>query len=50
MILVETFLFQVLSEKKDISKKELTTLNLKYVLNIAPNIPFQYNPSKYMVR
>ena len=21
----------------------------KYVLNIAPNIPFQYNPSKYMV-
>ena len=51
MILVETFLFQVLSEKEGhIEKKEVDYADSKYVLNIAPNIPFQYNPSKYMVR
>ena len=50
MILVETFLFQVLSEKVGHIKKGVDYADLRYVLNIKPNIIFQYNPSKYNVR
>ena len=50
MILVETLLFQVLSEKEGHIEKEVDYADSEYVLNIAPNIPFQYNPSKYVVR
>ena len=50
MILVETFIFQVQSEKEGHIDKEVEYADSKYILNIAPNITFQYNPSKYMVR
>ena len=40
MILVETFLFQVVSEKEEHIKKDVDYADSKYVLNIAPNIPF----------
>ena len=50
MILVETLLFQVLSEKEGHIEKEVDYADSEYVLNIAPNIAFHYNPSKYMVR
>ena len=50
MILVETFIFQVLSEKEGHIKKEVDYADSKYVLNIASNITFQYNLIKYMVR
>ena len=50
MILLETFLFQVLSKNEGHIEIEVNYADSKYVLNIAPNITFHYNPSKYMVR